>query len=174
MRQLLFIISLVLLSAARITWAAPATHLEFCPPHTGCAFGIFTLGVFYNLPVYAIDANGDLATNYEGTVAITSTDQFAMLPPAHTFTLADGSVFTFSIAFNSLPSGYPSVNRQNVTATDSVNGISGSVQFAVVPARTQVLETAPVLPQPFRLLLILIIGGIAVGSLALRNRAVGP
>jgi hypothetical protein len=55
-----------------------------------------TAGVPHSFTVTAMDAFGNVATGYIGTVAITSSDPIASLPPNYTFTAADAGTHTFS------------------------------------------------------------------------------
>jgi Ca2+-binding RTX toxin-like protein len=77
-------------------------------------------GVAHNFVVTALDAYGNRATTYRGTVRLTSTDPSAAPPTAYPFGAADGGSHTFSTTFSS-----PGV--QSLTATDSAKStITGS------------------------------------------------
>ena len=67
--------------------------------------------------VTAMDAYGNTATGYTGTVHFTSTDGAAVLPADYTFTAGDAGVHTFTTASPSRPPA-----AETVTATDTVNG----------------------------------------------------
>ena len=49
--------------------------------------------------VTALDAFGNVATGYRGTVSWQSSDLSASLPPAYTFKAADAGSHTFSVTF---------------------------------------------------------------------------
>jgi hypothetical protein len=57
-----------------------------------------TAGVSHSVTVTALDAYGNVATGYTGTVAVTSSDPIASLPANYTFTSADAGVHTFTAA----------------------------------------------------------------------------
>jgi streptogramin lyase len=79
-------------------------------------------GVEEGLSVTAKDPYGNLATSYNGTIAITRSDPAATLPPPKTIYGGEGTV---ALTFNTL-------GTQSVTATDSANGLSGSVSNITV------------------------------------------
>jgi uncharacterized delta-60 repeat protein len=99
--------------------AAAATHFRISAPtsvHAGSAFSI---------TITALDAFGNIATGYRGTVHFTSTDKHASLPSNYTFTSGDNGIHTFTLTLRS--SG-----TRTVTATDSGNGsITGSANVNV-------------------------------------------
>jgi hypothetical protein len=69
-------------------------------------------GAPFSLTVSALDAYGNVATGYLGTVHFGSTDGSAALPPDFTFGPGDGGVATFDgLALHALGS-------QRVTVTD--------------------------------------------------------
>lgn len=80
-----------------------------------------TVGISFNARVNAMDAFGNIATNYSGTVHFTSSDSQAALPANSTLTNGTGS---FSVTFKTQGS-------QTVTATDTVTatlaGVSGTI-----------------------------------------------
>ncbi len=129
-----FGIAFLLFIVGNIANAAPATALIVnpCGPSVvqTCSETIHPLSQAFTFWVVAVDSVGALATNYSGTVNITSSDPSAVLPLAHTFTPADGSVFAFTITLNSL--GLNNPPTQSVTATDSLNALSGNHVFFVV------------------------------------------
>ncbi|NMO16307.1 hypothetical protein HPC49_22095 [Pyxidicoccus fallax] len=57
---------------------------------------VLTAGAAGSAQVTVRDAFGNVATNYTGTLAVTSTDATADLPASHVFTAADAGRFTFS------------------------------------------------------------------------------
>jgi hypothetical protein len=70
-------------------------------------------GVAYTFTVTALDAYGNVATGYRGTVHFSSSDGSALLPANYTFTAADKGKHTFSATLNTL-------GIQSLTATDTV------------------------------------------------------
>ena len=90
-------------------------------------------GVAGSITVTALDAYGNTATGYSGTVHFSSSDGAAVLP-ADT-TLAAG-VGTFSVTLKT-------AGTQSVTATDTVTSISGSQSGIVVnPAAATTLAVS--------------------------------
>lgn len=88
-----------------------------------------------NVTVRVRDSAGALAPGYRGTVRFSSSDTQAILPPAYTFTPADGGVHNFTVTLRS--SG-----QQTITVEDD----------AAVSAQVSVAITAPSPPdQPFKL-----------------------
>ena len=96
---------------------AAATHLAvtgFPNPATAGSAGSVT--------VTALDAFGNTATGYTGTVNITSSDGQAVLPANHIFTVGNAGVFAFTNGVTLKTSG-----SQSITATDTTTGtITGS------------------------------------------------
>jgi hypothetical protein len=155
--------------------AAPATFLgvtDCFPLGAPCAFRPHTAGQPIDFWVYALDANYQIATDYVGTVSITSSDSKAVLPASHTYTAADNSVFQFTVTINSVPTGGGyAVQGPAVVATDA-NGLTGSAQFFFFP--TPVPEPAPTLSTEFALLLAALLGLASVISLRIPLRAKLP
>lgn len=86
-----------------------------------------TAGIPVTISVTARDATGRIATGYEGTVHIASTDPTALLPSDHVFAANENGKYTFAATFQT--SG-----TQTLTATDaSVNTLKGSATFTVTP-----------------------------------------
>ena len=150
--------------------AAPATSfiVNPCGPFVvqNCAEAIHPLGQPFAFWVIAVDGTNSLATNFTGTVSIASSDPNATLPSNHTFTLADGSVFAFTITLNSL--GPNSPPTQMVTAFDSTSGLVGNHNFFVGTASFAAFAI-PTLSTSFQLLLGVLLGVLAI--FALRSRA---
>jgi hypothetical protein len=69
-------------------------------------------GAAHTFTVTAVDAFGNTATGYTGTIHFTSSDKKAGLPPDYTFTAGDGGVHNFSATFQSL-------GLESLTVTDS-------------------------------------------------------
>jgi hypothetical protein len=72
-----------------------------------------THGVAFNFTVTALDAFGNVATSYLGTVHSTSTDTQAILPANFTFTAANGGVATFTAILKT-------TGTKSLTVTDTV------------------------------------------------------
>jgi len=84
--------------------------------------------------VTAYDAYGNVATGFTGTVQLGSSDGKATLPASVTFSAGPGTQ-TFSIVF-------AGVGSQSVTATDTVDKLSGgSTTFAVNPAAVSLSQS---------------------------------
>jgi hypothetical protein len=79
-----------------------------------------TAGTAHSVTVTALDAYGNVATGYRGTVHFTSSDAQAALPADYTFTTADSGLHTFSATLKTAGS-------QSLTATDTTTGtVTGS------------------------------------------------
>jgi hypothetical protein len=99
--------------------AAAATHLSISAPSSA------SIGVAISVTVIALDAYGNIATGYLGTIHFTSSDNKAILPSNYTFVAGDAGVHTFTVIFKS--SG-----TQTLTATDTHTGsIKGSASVKV-------------------------------------------
>ena len=113
----------------------PATHLSVATTPTA------TAGSPVNLIVTALDATGNVVTDYTGTVHFTSTDPQAGLPSNYTFTSGDKGIHTFTGGLTLKTAG-----TQTVTATDTADatrkGTSGTVAVSPAAASTLVV-TAP-------------------------------
>ena len=158
-------IMILLLVAGNIASAAPAVafHVNCAPdvrflPASGCF--IHTFGQPFTFWVIAMDSTSGLATDYTGTVSITSSDPTAILPSPHTFTSADGSMFGFTITINSSPAGEGIVS---VTATDA-NGLTGSGGF-LLGLQPPIVQPVPTLSTRLILLLGVLLSLIAMFSL---------
>ena len=78
--------------------------------------------------VTALDAFGNVATGYTGTIHFTSSDSTATLPANYTFTSGDAGVHTFSNKTTLKKTG-----TQTITATDTLNsGLTGSTSISVI------------------------------------------
>jgi sugar lactone lactonase YvrE len=88
---------------------------------------IATIGTTATVTITARDAAGNGIPNYAGTVTFSSPDAGAVLPPAYTFTPADGGVHTFAIRLGT-------VGKQSFTATDLAAGVGGSQSGIAVNA----------------------------------------
>jgi hypothetical protein len=91
-------------------------------------------GTPFEVTITALDSSGNIDTNYQGTVTLTTSDPDSevALPSAYTFTVGvggDDGVHTFSGGVT-----LRTVGAQTLTVTDMVSGITGSVTIAVGPA----------------------------------------
>jgi hypothetical protein len=132
-----FAASALIVIATHSANAAPATHFIVSPcfPFLApCAYLIHAVGQPFSFGVFAVDGNNQLATNYTGTVSITSSDFTASLPPPHTFAISDNSSFRFTLTINSLPVGGSNPAQVSVVATDGI-GLTGSTPFPVAFAQ---------------------------------------
>jgi hypothetical protein len=85
-----------------------------------------TAGVPANVLVVAVDAWGNVASTYVGTVHFTSTDDGASLPDDYTFLAGDGGMQSFTVTFQTPGS-------QSLAATDVYNDtLTGSVDVNVL------------------------------------------
>jgi hypothetical protein len=86
-------------------------------------------GAAFNITVNVLDAFGNLAGDYTGTVQFTSTDPQAVLPANYTFTTADGGSHTFSVTLQT-------AGNQTVSVADAAKGVAAttSTAVAVTPA----------------------------------------
>jgi ELWxxDGT repeat protein len=73
-----------------------------------------TAGNAGNITITALDAYGNIATGYTGTVHFTSSDAQAALPADYTFTSGDAGVHVFSTTLKT-------AGTQSITATDTAN-----------------------------------------------------
>ncbi len=122
------------------------------------------VGKQFTFWVVAQDAGHGVATNYTGTVHITSSDPTATLPPDYTFTTADNGIAPFAMTFNSVTTSHvPS--EETVTATDNRNSLTGFQYFAVFVA-------SPAPPTPATALGALSTAVLAVSLALLGWRAV--
>jgi ELWxxDGT repeat protein len=89
--------------------------------------------------VIAVDAYGNRATGFTGTVRFTSSDPQAVLPGDYTFTAADAGTRTFSVTLKT--AGY-----QSLTATDVANGVLVVTQGRILvnaAAASRLILSAP-------------------------------
>jgi hypothetical protein len=101
---------------------AAATHLRLSLPARVAS------GTAFSLTITSLDAYGNVATGYAGTVRFTSSDTTAGLPANYTFTAQDQGLHSFrSLTLNAL-------GTQSLTATDVGPGsVTGSASVTVVP-----------------------------------------
>jgi phospholipase C len=72
-----------------------------------------THGTAFSFTVKVLDAYGNLATGYTGTLAFSSSDTAAVLPAHYTFTSGDGGTHRFKATFHT-------VGKQSLTAKDTL------------------------------------------------------
>jgi adhesin/invasin len=76
--------------------------------------------------VYAVDAYGNRATSYTGTVHFSSSDDTAVLPADYSFTAADNGWHVFLVTFRKR-------GKQSLTVTDTADGtITGTDDDIIV------------------------------------------
>jgi hypothetical protein len=107
------------------TWIA-SFSLQGGPHFTISAPASSAQGAPFTITVTALNPDNSTNTGYTGTVHFTSTDPAASLPANYTFSAADNGVHTFTNGVTLNTAG-----TQKVTATDSVNGITGIATVAV-------------------------------------------
>jgi hypothetical protein len=127
-------------SGAIAVSAAAASHFSVVAPASAAA------GSAFSASVTALDAFGNTASSYAGTVHFTSSDAAAVLPPNSTLTNGAGSV---NVTLKTTGS-------QFVTATDtaasSITGVSGTISvvgFAVSSFATTSTGFTVTFTQPF-------------------------
>jgi hypothetical protein len=87
-----------------------------------------TAGTPFTITVTALDAFGNVATGYRGTVHFTSSDGAAVLPADYTFTSADNGKHTFSVTLNTAGS-------ETITVTDTTHtAVTGHATVSVTAA----------------------------------------
>jgi ELWxxDGT repeat protein len=88
-----------------------------------------TAGVAFAVTVTSLDAYGNTATGYTGTVRFSATDGQAVLPASYTFTGTDQGVHVFSGVV------LKTAGQQTITVTDTVKGtITGQKSCRVTAA----------------------------------------
>jgi hypothetical protein len=102
--------------------AAPAVALQLVVTASP------TSGVPFDVTLIAVDAYGNIDTNYAGTVSFSTSDADpgVVLPPAYTFQPGDQGQVTFPGGFTLITPG-----SQTLTAIDTLSGISGTVTVTV-------------------------------------------
>ena len=127
-------------SATRtVTWqAGAATHLSVG------TFNPYPAGVSHSVTVKALDAYGNVAVGYLGTIHFTSSDTHATLPADYTFTSADKGVHTFTGGLTLKTAG-----SQWFRATDKATAsITGSQSVTVTPGAAKTLSVGTFNPYP--------------------------
>jgi hypothetical protein len=99
----------------------------------------YTTNSAASVTVTALDAPGNTATGYRGTVHFTSSDAAATLPANYTFTAADNGAHTFTNGVT-----LKTVGTRSVTATDtvssSINGSQTGISVTAAAASTLVVN----------------------------------
>ncbi|HEX8255205.1 MAG TPA: hypothetical protein VF846_18840 [Thermoanaerobaculia bacterium] len=85
----------------------------------------------------AYDVNGNVATNYRGTVQFTSSDGAATLPASYTFTAADAGVHRFPAALT-----LRTVGSQVVSVRDATNATITGSSASTVTTRLQMVAAS--------------------------------
>lgn len=96
-------------------------------------------GEALGLVVTVLDAFGNVATGYAGTMSFTSADARATLPAGYTFVSGDQGAHGFSVRFGTLGS-------QTVTASDAasfISCVSDATSLSAGPASQFVLSSMP-------------------------------
>jgi hypothetical protein len=89
---------------------------------------VATAGTPFSITVRAIDAYGNNAYPYLGTVQLTSSDPAATMPAAYSYVATDAAQHTFAGAV------LRTAGTQTITATDPATGLSGTTPpIQVVP-----------------------------------------
>ena len=88
-------------------------------------------GSTHSMTVTALDAYGNVATGYRGTIHFTTSDSAASVPADYTFTAADNGVHTFA---NTLIPGLTlrTVGTQWVRATDKTTASLTGAKTGIV------------------------------------------
>jgi hypothetical protein len=111
--------SLVAREAYILVQAAAASQVVITAPKS------VRHGTAFSVTVTLLDAYGNVATGYLGTIHFTSSDSSAVLPANYTFTATDAGVHTFSVTLNT-------AGTDTLTATDMQNstltGTDSSIQ----------------------------------------------
>jgi hypothetical protein len=86
-----------------------------------------TAGTAYSFTLLALDALGNLATGYTGTVHLSSSDVQAGLPADYTFTAADGGFHTFTVTLKT-------AGTQSISVADTAHpSVATSLSVSVAP-----------------------------------------
>jgi hypothetical protein len=111
-----------------------ATHFAVSAPSSA------TAGTQFSITVSALDAFGNVATGYRGTVMFSSSDGSASLPGNYAFLASDNGKHSFNVTLNSTGS-------QTITVKDSSNNsIKGTATVAVngpTPGRSGLADGSP-------------------------------
>jgi hypothetical protein len=119
-----------------VVTVVPASFEIFALPTT-------TAGAAYSFTLVALDAVGNVATGYTGTVHVGSSDPQAGLPTDYTFTAADGAIHTFTVTLKTAGTQSISVadtTHPSVTSSLSVSVAPGAVDHFVISGPTNVTK----------------------------------
>ncbi len=116
-----------------IVTAGAATHLRV----TAVPSNPIVADSAINVLVSLLDANGNAATGYTGTLAVSSSDASAMLPSNHTFTSADQGTYTFAVTMESSGS-------QKLTIADTDNASISATTSMLVVVVSKIVPVNPV------------------------------
>ncbi len=109
----------------------PGLHFLFDTPNTT------TAGVPFDVTVIALDESNDVATHYDGTIALSSNDYGAgaVVPANYTFTAADAGMHTFANGFTLVSAGTRYIEAVDTTTLATGGyGDTISANITVVPA----------------------------------------
>jgi Tol biopolymer transport system component len=99
-----------------------------------------TAGVSHSFTVTALDAYGNTATGYKGTVHFTSSDGQVALPANYTFTAGDAGLHTFSATLKT--AGTQSIAAKD-TASASITGSETAISVSAAAASTLTIASYP-------------------------------
>jgi hypothetical protein len=102
-----------------------------------------TAGAAYSFTLLALDAFGNVATGYTGTVHLSSSDAQAGLPADYTFTAADGGFHTFTVTLKTAGTQSISVadtGHPALTNSLSVSVAPGAVTHFIISGPTDVTQ----------------------------------
>jgi uncharacterized repeat protein (TIGR03803 family) len=105
-----------------------ATHFGISAPSS------VKKGVAFSVTVTALDAYGNVATGYGGTVNFTSSDRQAKLPANYTFVATDAGVHTFSVTLNT--TGTQSLTVKDTAKKSTISG-TASIQVSTASVEAQ-------------------------------------
>jgi uncharacterized protein (TIGR03000 family) len=86
-------------------------------------------GEAFDVTVWALDPDNNVAINYRGTVTFSSDDRAGTVPAPYTFTAGDAGVHTFRAGVTLKTAG-----KHGLTVTDASGNLGGSVNIVVSPA----------------------------------------
>jgi len=92
--------------------------------------GTYVAGCFHTATLQAVDAYGNIATGYRGTVRFSSSDARAVLPASYQFTAGDGGIHRFSVAITFKTAGSHWVRATDIVATSVTAVQTGIVVVA--------------------------------------------
>jgi len=97
-------------------------------------------GVAHSFTVKALDAYGNLATGYTGTVVFSSSDSKANLPSQYTYTTSNGGVQTFTGTL--MTAGMQSITTTDMSSS-SLNGTESGISVVTPTVTVQASITGP-------------------------------